>query len=479
MVEGRHGPARRRRDGLGGGMLGRRERRRGSRPRPPERQGRPSAMRRPARSTRQAGARRLRPRAVSSRSGPWTSTARSRADDDHQDRPRRLAGSRRATSSAELDSASLRDQLVNQRITTKSAEADLPERQADPRGRGDRRSSEYNEGDLQAGTGRSWTQAIDGADGDPQDRGPAGADPQGEPAAQGRTGQDGRGQDPGRYRRRGRHPGPPRGRRTEPRSRTAGAGAGGAPAGGAGEIHRATKTIKELESEIQKAQCRGAGQAGDLGTGEEQGGEAREADRRTARWWPRSTARRLRQRSRRTFGNHRSADRGGGHGPRAAEDRSRRRPRRPDADQRQGRPRRGSTSVAPKMKARVKVDAFADLTLRRRGHRDRPAARPGQLRQPGHQGLHRPASGSASAGRPPPGHDGRGRDRARRPRRCPRRAGRGGGPLRREGPRGREAARWPASNGGTSSWAPAGDEIVEVKEGLRDGDRSILDPRRS
>ena len=39
----------------------------------------------------------------------------------------------------ELDSAALYDQLVNQRITTKSAEANLPERQADARGGRDRR----------------------------------------------------------------------------------------------------------------------------------------------------------------------------------------------------------------------------------------------------------------------------------------------------------------------------------------------------
>ena len=96
------------------------------------------------------------------------------------------------------------------------------------------------------------------------------------------------------------------------------------------------------------------------------------------------------------------ADRGRRDGPRAAEDRQHPRLQRPDAGQRQG-PRVADRHVAPRMKARVKVDAFADQTMRRRGQRGRPPARPGQHLQLRYQGLHdpdpdrrrRPASGRA------------------------------------------------------------------------------------
>ena len=88
----------------------------------------------------------------------------------------------------QLDSAALKDQLVNQRITTKSAEANFLNAKL-TREVAEIAMTEYR-GRLQAG-GRG----PDAGDrrrprGDPQDRGAAGADPQGERAAQGRPSTD-------------------------------------------------------------------------------------------------------------------------------------------------------------------------------------------------------------------------------------------------------------------------------------------------
>ena len=92
------------------------------------------------------------------------------------------------------------------------------------------------------------------------------------------------------------------------------------------------------------------------------------------------------------------------------------------------------------MNARIRVDAFADRGAERTRRRRRAPARPDQLLQLGHQGLHDPDQDRQAARRPPPRHDRRGRDPRRPQGKRPQRAGAGDPRIRRQGPRRRPQA---------------------------------------
>ncbi len=157
------------------------------------------------------------------------------------------------------------------------------------------------------------------------------------------------------------------------------AGAGADQEGRAREIHQA-QDDQGVAERGREGPLRRAGQAGDLGAGEVEAGQARAADLQVQAARAGRGAGRLRQRPEPLRRQLAAADRGGGGGPRAAEDLQPAR-HHPDAGQRQG-PRvdgrpdhQGAARPHPRRRLRRPA---ADR--HRRGHR--PPARPVELLQP-------------------------------------------------------------------------------------------------
>ena len=161
------------------------------------------------------------------------------------------------------------------------------------------------------------------------------------------------------------------------------------------------KTIKELESEVEKAH---SDELAKKATWELEASKEKKLEKQIADCddqGPQRRARRLRQRSQPGLRQQPAADRGRGDGARAAEDLQ---PARHHAGCRST-PRstsRRSTRSSRSMKAKIRVDAFADRDARRHRDRCRAPARLDQLLQLGHQGLHdqgqdRPAAAGAAS----------------------------------------------------------------------------------
>ena len=132
--------------------------------------------------------------------------------------------------------------------------------------------------------------------------------------------------------------------------------------------------------------------------------------------------------------------------------------------------------ITPGLRARIRVDAFAEQPTDRHGRERRPHARPDQLLQLGHQGLHDARADRQGRAGPPPRDDGRGRD----PRSTelddvlsvpvqadPRVQGQG--PRHRPDPRRLRAA-------SAVTLGITNDKLVEVKEGVKAGDVVALNP---
>ncbi len=178
----------------------------------------------------------------------------------------------------ELDSATLRDNLNNQQITTQQAEASYQQAAADPRGRRDRRQG-VRRGHLQAEPG--------------DDRGR-------DRPGQGRA-QAGRGPlrvDRARWSRRStsrvaQQTSPTSSTSRRPSSRWSRP----RPSSTCSRSTRKEKTIKELEAEVEKARPTSWPSRRPI-AGEDQGGEARPPDRALHPQGPRRRPDRLRQRPR-------------------------------------------------------------------------------------------------------------------------------------------------------------------------------------
>ena len=267
-----------------------------------------------------------------------------------------------------------RDQLVNQQITTKSAEANLRERQADPRGRRDRRQG-VRRGHLRAGPARpsrarsSWPSptcraprtALDWAQADVREglcldghQGLRGADPQ-----EGRV-----------------HP-----------------RAGAEQEEGARQYTR-DKTIKELESEVEKAH---SDELAKKATWELEKSKEDKLEKQIAALHAHGPDRRPGRLRQRPAADSAATSRRSRKGRRSAS--GRRSSACPTSAGCRSTPRstsRRSTSIAPQLKAKIRVDAFAERAARRHGHRKSPpcptratssartsrSTRPGQDRRP-------------------------------------------------------------------------------------------------
>ncbi len=248
------------------------------------------------------------------------------------------------------------------------------------------------------------------------------------------------------------------------------AGAGPEQAEGARGLHQG-EDDQGAGERGREGPVRRAGQGGDLEPGEDEGGEAREADRELQALRPRRRPGRLRQRPEPVRWQQPAADRGGGDRPRAAEDLQPARHQQ-DAGQHQG----------PRVDDRPAHDGpqrpDPGRRLRRPGpdrHRrvGGPPARPEQLLQLGRQGLHHARLDRAGPLRAPAGDDGaRSRSWSTELRRRPERPGPGGPRVQGQGPRRRQDRRRPRLEG-----RPARDLQRQARRGHARGSRPARSSR--
>ena len=200
------------------------------------------------------------------------------------------------------------------------------------------------------------------------------------------------------------------------------------------------------------------------GAGEVEGSEAREADRELQALRPRRRPGRLRQRPEPLRRQQPAADRGRGDRPRAAEDLQPARHHQ-DAGQHQG-PR---VDGRPDHAGPPRPDPGRCLRRPgpdRRGRGRRPPARPEQLLQLGRQGLHHPRHDREGPPRAPAGDDGAGRDPGHRAAGRPERPGPGGPRIQGQGPRRRQE---PATitTGRSSRWGSPTTSSSRSRRGSR------------
>ena len=304
----------------------------------------------------------------------------------------------------ELDSAALKDQLINQRITTKSAEANFHERQADPRGGRDRRRANTRRASS-CRTSPTVEGEIKLAESDLS-----------------------RAED-----------------RLDWATRMFEKGYVSMATKVSEELnfkkaqftleqaqskkkvlveYTKDKTIKELESEVEKAHSDELAKQATWELEKSKENEAREADRRLHAHRPDRRPGRLRQRSQPGVRQQPAADRGRRDGPRAAEDHQHPR-HHPDAGQRQG-PRVADRQDQARHEGADPGRRLRRPAARRRRSRTSPPCPTRPTSSAPTSRSTRPRSGSIDplAG-PPAGHDGRGEDPGRPAGQCAERSGAG------------------------------------------------------